>query len=346
MIIIFCLIYFITSLFWTHDFEFNEKIIIEKWDTIQKITDKLDTFDNLNMRWYLKNNTSDIKSLQLWSYIFSGTYTPKTLLQSINNGPTRSFSKITILEWRSIYDIDEYLTKQWYISGWEYISYVSDADILSSFVNKYPFIKLFIDTKPANIDSKLTLEGLLYPDTYHLNVNQPIIPQLVLLQLEAFNEKVFEKYQNQINTFSENLKSQWYNFKLWFYNIITLASIVEKEERNDNNKSLIAWIFLNRIQLNMRIDADITLCYWLKKWYEICTPSLIVSSINDENNIYNTRKRMWLTPTPIANSSAITILSVLNYQKTNNLFYLHDDTGKIRVAENLEWHNTNKNNHL
>lgn len=340
------MLYLFTSLFWSHDFEFNEKIIIEKWDTIQKITDKLDTFDNLNMRWYLKNNTSDIKSLQLWSYIFSGTYTPKTLLQSINNGPTRSFSKITVLEWRSIYDIDEYLTKEWYITGWEYINYVSDPDVISSFISKYAFVKLFIDTKPANSDSKLTLEGLLYPDTYHLNVNQPIIPQLVLLQLEAFNKKVFEKHQNQINTFSDNLKSQWYGFTLWFYNIITLASIVEKEERNDNNKSLIAWIFLNRIQSNMRIDADITLCYWLQKWYEICTPSLIVNSINDESNIYNTRKRMWLTPTPIANPSVITISSVLDYQKTNNLFYLHDATGKIRVSENLEWHNVNKNNHL
>ena len=133
---------------------------------------------------------------------------------------------------------------------------------------------------------------------------------------------------------------------MWFYNIITLASIVEKEERSHKNKPLIVGIFMNRIQNNMRIDADITLCYWLKKWYDVCTPSLIVKSINDEDNVYNTRKRMWLTPTPIANPSVITISSVLNYKKTDNLFYLHDDAGKIRVAENLEWHNINKNNHL
>jgi UPF0755 protein len=103
---------------------------------------------------------------------------------------------------------------------------------------------------------------------------------------------------------------------------------------------------MNRIENKMRIDADITLCYGLQKWYEICTPSLIVQSINDENNIYNTRKQYWLTPTPIANPSAKTIESVLNFQKTTNLFYLHDANGLIWTADSLEWHNNNKNNHL
>ena len=96
----------------------------------------------------------------------------------------------------------------------------------------------------------------------------------------------------------------------------------------------------------MRIDADITLCYGLKKWYEICTPTLIARSISDDNNIYNTRRKSWLTPTPIANPSLETISSVLNYKKSDNIFYLHDKNWKIWVAETLEWHNINKNNYL
>jgi UPF0755 protein len=47
--------------------------------------------------------------------------------------------------------------------------------------------------------------------------------------------------------------------------MITLSSIVEKEERMNKNKALIAGIFMNRIQQSMRIDADITLCYGLKQ---------------------------------------------------------------------------------
>jgi UPF0755 protein len=329
--------------FWS--FIFSEKIVIEKWDTIEKFTDKLSTLSNIRVRWYIKNNPDKLKSLQLWSYEFSGSYTPDTFVDAVSAGPSRSFTKIRLLEWRSIYDIDEYLTKQWYISWWEYIEYVSEINNIQSLSEKFDFIKLFSETKPQN-NTKLTLEWLLYPDTYHLSNNQPIIPQLVSLQLQAFRDKVFDPLSNDINSFSISLQSQWYSFSLWFYNIITLASIVEKEERSNKNKPLIAGIFMNRIENNMRIDADITLCYGLQKWYEICTPSLIVQSINDENNIYNTRKKYWLTPTPIANPSVNTIESVLNFKKTNNLFYLHDSNGLIWTADSLEWHNDNKNKHL
>lgn len=329
--------------FWS--FSFNEKIIIEKWDTIEKFTDKLSTLSNIRVRWYLKNNPDELKSLQLWSYEFSGSYTPNTFIEAVSAGPSRSFTKIRLLEWRSIYDIDEYLTKQWYISWWQYISYVSDINNIQSLSEKFDFVKLFIETKPQN-NISLILEWLLYPDTYHLSKNQPIVSQLVSLQLQAFRDKVFDPLFDNINSFSTNLKSQWYSFWLWFYNIITLASIVEKEERSNKNKPLIAGIFMNRIQNNMRIDADITLCYWLQKWYEVCTPTLIAQSINDENNIYNTRRQSWLTPTPIANPSVTTIKSVLNFKKSNNLFYLHDANGLIWTADSLEWHNDNKNKHL
>ena len=326
-------------------FGFNETIVIEQWDTIKKFTDKLPFLSSLKVRWYIKNNLDHAKSLQLWSYIFSGSYTPNTFVDIIDDWPSRSFTKIRLLEWRSIYDIDEYLTKQWYILWWEYIKYVSEISNIQPLSEKFNFIKLFTDTKPQNT-STLTLEWLLYPDTYHLSKNQPIIPQLVSLQLQAFRDKVFIPFVNDFNSFSKILENQWYSFSLWFYNIITLASVVEKEERLDKNKPLIAGIFMNRIQNNMRIDADITLCYGLRRWYEVCTPSVIAQSIDDENNIYNTRKKRWLPPTPIANSSVVTIESVLNFKKTANLFYLHDEKGSIWTADSLEWHNNNKSTHL
>ncbi len=326
-------------------FIFNEKIVIEQWDTMTKITNRLPFVSRMRVRWYVKNNTDQLQSLQLWSYNFSWSYTPTTLLKTINNWPSRAFTKIKLLEWRSMYDIDENLTKQWYISWWQYIQYVSDINNIQVLSEKFDFVKLFSETKPQN-NSALTLEWLLYPDTYHLSNNQPIIPQLVSLQLQAFRDKVSDPLSNDINSFSAALQSQWYSFSLWFYNIITLASIVEKEERSHKNKPLIVGIFMNRIQNNMRIDADITLCYGLQKWYEICTPTLIAQSINDENNIYNTRKRFWLTPTPIANPSAKTIESLLQFQKTTNLFYLHDSKGWIWPADSLEWHNNNKIKYL
>lgn len=326
-------------------FEFNQSVSIEKWDTIEKMTTELSTLANRRVRWYLKNNREVLESLQLWSYVFSGDYTPSSFVEAINRWPSRSFTKVTILEGWSIYDIDEYLVKKGYIQAWEYISYVSDKKNIDVWAKKYPFVQEFVSTKPTN-SVDVSLEWILYPDTYHLNIDQPIVSQLVNVQLQTFRDKVMSKLEDKLNAFASSLSSAWYSFSLSLYNIITLASIVEKEERYDANKPIIAGIFLNRIENNMRIDADITLCYGLKKGYEICTPALIGQSIGDENNIYNTRRKSGLTPTPIANPSIVTIESVLNFKKTDNLFYLHDKNGKIWTSQNLEWHNVNKNTYL
>lgn len=73
--------------------------------------------------------------------------------------------------------------------------------------------------------------------------------------------------------------------------MISLASVIEKEERNNSYKPTIAGIFLNRLDIRMRLDADITLCYGLKKPYDACTPTIIVQNLKDNTNAYNTRQR-------------------------------------------------------
>lgn len=122
-----------------------------------------------------------------------------------------------------------------------------------------------------------------------LDPSKDIIDQLVLLQLEAFNDRIWKPYGDKILTLSDTLVSKGYSFKLSSYATIILASIIEKEERVDSNKTLIASIFFNRLETDMRIDADISLCYGLQEPYESCTPSRIGQHIGDKNNLYNTR---------------------------------------------------------
>jgi cell division protein YceG involved in septum cleavage len=70
----------------------------------------------------------------------------------------------------------------------------------------------------------------LYPDTYSIDVQHDFIDDLVLLQLKAFNEKVWQVYSSKVSSFS----------KLNWYEIVILASIIEKEEKNNANKSTVA----------------------------------------------------------------------------------------------------------
>lgn len=338
-------VFVLKTLFSAGTFDLNTKVSIQKWDVIQKVYQDLPYFSQLKLRRYLSQHSDEIEPLELWDYVFSGSYTPATFIEHINKWPDRSFAKIRILEGWSIYDIDAYLAKYEYITSWEYIAYVTDPSIINNLSQDYEVLSQFISTKPDN-GAPLTLEWLLYPDTYHLDPKQSIISQLVKIQLSTFQKKVYDPYKNAISNFSSSLQSQWYSFSLGRYNMVTLASIIEKEERSDSNKATIAWIFLNRIQNNMRIDADITLCYGLKTGYDFCSPSIIGQNIRDTENIYNTRVRNWLTPTPIANPSLSTFEALLEFKKTNNLYYLHDASGGIWYASDLAGHNRNVAEHL
>jgi UPF0755 protein len=102
----------------------------------------------------------------------------------------------------------------------------------------------------------------------------------VYLQLDNFDKKVWDIYGGQEMSSSS----------MTWYDVVVLASVVEKEERNTKNKSTVAGIFINRLANGMRLDADITLCYGLHEAYETCTPSMIARKISDKTNIYNTRQ--------------------------------------------------------
>jgi len=165
------------------------------------------------------------------------------------------------------------------------------------------------------------------------------------MQLDAFDKKIYVKYGTDISEFYSRVKSD-YKLDFGWYDIVKIASVVEKEERNSKNKPIVAGIFFNRLQDGMRLDADITLCYGLKEPYETCTPQVIVKSIHDENNVFNTRVKSGLVPQPISSVSAQTIQAVLNYQKTDNYYYLHDNAWMIHYAKTIWEHNANKNLYL
>lgn len=78
-----------------------------------------------------------------------------------------------------------------------------------------------------------TLEGFLYPDTYNVDKNKPLIPQLVSKQLQTFQSRVRSKLSEPKD----------------FYTTLILASVVEKEERNNDNKATVAGIFLKRLEI-------------------------------------------------------------------------------------------------
>ena len=303
-----------------------EKVSIVKWDTITKFYNALfDDNQTFWMKWYVKRHPDQLPKIQEWTYVFSGTYTSEEFLSHIAKGPEKEYISYTVLEWWSIYDIDADLTAKGFINAWDYISYVTNPAKISELSTRYDFF-----------DSSLTsLEWFLYPDTYFLDNRWNLVNQLVSIQLNTFKSKVREAHASDFS----NIQNR---YGLSVYQTITLASIVEKEEKNNANKSTVAWIFYNRLSKWMLLWADITLCYGLAQPYSECTPNVIAKKINDWNNRYNTRVLAWLTPTPIWNPALSTIEAVLFPAQTSYLFYLHGADGQIHYAETNAQHEANK----
>lgn len=316
VIVIILLIYIFTK-----KIALNEKITIEQGENVSKIFNQLGSIEKIRIKLYIRNKQIDFNKLEAGNYTFSGSYTKAEFVQNILKWSEKDYLRLTLLEGRSIYDIDEALTRKWYITGGEYIAFVSDPSIIAKYQTRYPFL---------NTTTLSTLEGFLYPDTYQVDKTKNIIDQLVYVQLETFNTKVRSKVNDQSD---------------WFKTII-LASIVEKEERNTANKATVAGIFLKRLAIGMKIDADITLCYGLKTSYTSCTPTVIAKNVGDKNNIYNTRQVGWLPPTPISNPTRESINAVIHPQTSDYLYYLHDMQWRIHYGSTLEEHNANKQQYL
>lgn len=326
IILIIIILIWYKFLFWS--ITLDSKITIQPWNNFQTFVSKLSSLEKFRVKFYLfSHKWINLSQIQVWNYYFTWSYSPSSFIQTVQAWPQTNYSRYTILEWRSIYDIDVDLTKKWFIKAGEYISFVTDYSIISKYISRYDFLAQAWDIN--------SLEWFLYPDTYNIDTEKDYIDQLVYLQLNTFKTKVRDKISNNISVFPYD-----------FYKLITLASIVEKEEKSSVNKPTVAWIFINRLRIWMRLDADITLCYWLRMPYETCTPSVISSKITDKNNPFNTREHAGILSQPISNPSFDTIDATLNYSTTDYIFYLHDSSWNIHYGKTLDQHNQNKNNYL
>ncbi len=311
-------------------------IFLKKWDTIQSFYQPLWTIDRLHMKWYIMRSGVNTKKIQTWTYVFSGSYTPESYIKAILAWPTQEYIRYTMLEWWSLYDIDADMSDKWLIKKGDLLARAQSSDEIKQLAETYSFLN---QSKPLT-----TLEWFLYPDTYFLSTNGDLITQFFQATLKRFREKIYVQRETNQSTFAGKLQQYWITLSL--PGAITLASVIEKEERATSAKPTIAGIFLNRLAQNIQLWADITLCYGLQEPYETCTPSVINKWIYDKWNIYNTRANAWLPPTPISSISDTTFIALMGFVKTSYLFYLHDSQGKIFYAETNAQHEDNKRNYM
>jgi UPF0755 protein len=174
------------------------------------------------------------------------------------------------------------------------------------------------------------LEGYLFPDTYRLYKNASA-GDLVDKMLRNFNSKLTSEMR-------EDIKKQGKTI----YEIATMASVVEKEVRSDEDMKIVAGIFWNRLASGQGLESCATLAY-------ILGVNKAIYSLEDTQieSLYNTYKYQGLPPGPISNPGFKAIWAAIYPTKTDfNYFLSRPDTGETVFSKTYQEHLNNKNKYL
>lgn len=278
--------------------------------------------------------------------IIAGTFTLNTLYDYnalVNalkpQSPARQEIEVLIPEGYNCAQIFALLESKGVCSADDLKAYASNGEL-----NDYWFLEGVTRGDPN------CLEGYLFPNTYRFYVNDE--PRRVLQKfLNSFDDNFTDLMRSRIETVQEHfvqlMRKNGYGqdyidaHQLTLHQIVTLASIVEKESANPTESYTVASVFLNRLanQKNYPyLQSDATIYYALggTDRDELTAEDLAIDSP------YNTYKYAGLIPGPISNPGQASLNAVLDPDETDYYFFFYDTTAGVhRFARNLNEHNAN-----
>ncbi len=236
--------------------------------------------------------------------------------------------RITIPEGLWAKDIAARLEKELGISAQELLALWNDDAYLQTLINQYEFL----DERILNDQTRVKLEGYLYPETYDF-------------PLDATKEEVTETFLNQFAHIYEQYRADIEASGKSMHDVITLASLVQYEASSEADMKLIAGVFGNRLIRYMRLESSVTVCYALYEEYEHAQDCEVNADIDSP---YNTYLYDGLPIGPILNPGAMAIDAVLHPTPSNYLFFMADiyGDGTVYYAETLEEHEANVERYL
>lgn len=236
-------------------------------------------------------------------YRFNDGMTTAEILRKLTTGDV-DYRRFALPEGYSIYQAAELLEQKGYFSKAAFLDKCRDPALLKR-----------LGIRAASV------EGYLYPATYHLprHWNEE---QLIGQMVEQFN-KIYS-----------TLRGGETGLGLSSHELVTLASIIEKEAVSPDEKPLIASVFLNRLRLGMPLQSDPTAVYGIRAFAGKVTRADI-----ERRSPYNTYLIAGLPPTPIGNPGLDAMRAVLHPARTSFLYFVARQDGTHQFSRTLNEHN-------
>jgi UPF0755 protein len=277
---------------------------------IAEILYENDLISNIRaFKYYAEKIGSDAK-LKAGTYVLSRNMNADDLLNSlIKGGASGNTYDITVIEGLTKEEMAEALADQ---TGLDYERFIELMESPELFEDDFEFFK----------DSSLTnLQGYLMPDTYNVYADsrEEDIIRVLLREFDKF-------YRDEIRPRMENTP-------LTFDEVINLASIVEKEALLDEERDEVAKVFLNRLEINMKLQSCATVNYANGVWKERLTYDDI-----EIDSPYNTYVIEGLPPTPINSPGKISIIAVLEPADVDYLYFVAKGDGSHYFSNTYDEH--------
>lgn len=251
--------------------------------------------------------TGTDKTLQAGHYLLNPRMNAFEIIEALQRGRAKTIP-VTIPEGFDLKQIGARLAREGLIDYERFMELAQDAALV------------FGDNVPVDIPIP-SLEGYLFPDTYYFSKGQTeedIIGQMVARFVEVVLPLV-QGHESDTN--------------LSMHEIVTLASIVEREVMVDYERPIVASVYLNRLAINMPLQADPTVRYVMTE-----ERSRVLYRDLEIDSPYNTYKYNGLPPGPIASPGLASIIAVLEPAETDYLFFVSRGDGTHQFSRTFNEH--------
>ena len=213
-----------------------------------------------------------------------------------------------------------------------FLAKVQDENFIAQEVTKYPNLLESLPTKDSGV--RYRLEGYLFPATYTIKENTTV---------ESLIDEMLAAMDKNLSSHYATIKEK----NLTVNELLTIASLVEKEGAKTEDRKLIAGVFYNRLNLGMPLQSNIAILYAegkLGQNISLADDAAIDTSIDSPYNDYT---KVGLMPGPVDSPSLDAIESSINQTKSDYLYFVANvQDGKVYYATTLEEHDRNVQEHI
>lgn len=306
-------------------------ISVEEGATVQTVVDQLVTDEVVESEFMTKmflRLNSEYSAVMIGVYTFEKGTTLEEMWTDFSRGQQGEYKQFQIIEGESI---TVYAQKLALALGDEsrsdeILEFWNSSDFVNSVINDYEFITDDI------LDPLIyyPLEGYFKPDTYLFGEHEFTFENLEFITRYILDGRKadYEAIYNSSNGYNEYTTN--------FHEVITLASIIEREASSLEDRKIVAGIFINRLAAGDSLGSDITTYY--AEQIPIYERDLTQEEL-DENNGYNTRGSLIGLPVgPVNNPSKDSIDAALNYTSTDYYYFVSDKNGKMYYRKTFSEH--------